>query len=102
MRMTKHQLFTIEGEILDSMKTPASKETIRKLYVALGNASGQWDAISPKYFLQRLEYLIRMGHSSIENIDKVKEMYDFKLYYEKNKDEMSDYYENKNVNTNTR
>ena len=29
-------------------------------------------------------------------------MYDFKLYYEKNKDEMSDYYENKNVNTNTR
>jgi len=52
--------------------------------------------------LQRLEYLIRMGHSSIENIDKVKEMYDFKLYYEKNKDEMSDYYENKNVNTNTR
>ena len=100
--MTRHQLFTIEGEILDSMKTPASKETMRKLYVALGKASNQYDSVSPKYFLQRLEYLIRMGHSSIENIDKVKEMYDFKLYYEKNKDEMSDYYENKNVNTNTR
>ena len=102
MRMTKHQLFTIEGEILDSMETPASKETMRKLYVALRKPSGQFDSVSPKYFLQRLEYLIRMGHSSIENIDKVKEMYDFKLYYEKNKDEMSDYYENKNVNTNTR
>ena len=100
--MTKHQLFTIEGEILDSMKTPASKETMRKLYVALGRTSNQFDSVSPKYFLQRLEYLIRMGHSDIENLDKVKEMYDFKLYYEKNKDEMSDYYENKNVNTNTR
>ena len=100
--MSRQQLFAIEDEILDSMNTPASKETIRKLYVALRKASGQFDSVSPKYFLQRLEYLIRMGHSNIENLDKVKEMYDFKLYYEKNKDEMSDYYENKNVNTNTR
>ena len=99
--MTKHQLFAIEGEILDSMKTPASKETIRNLYIALRKASGQFDSVSPKYFLQRLEYLIRMGHSNIENLDRVKEMYDFKLYYEKNKDEISDYYENKNKNTNT-
>ena len=71
MRMTKHQLFTIEGEILDSMETPASKETMRKLYVALRKPSGQFDSVSPKYFLQRLEYLIRMGHSSIDNIDKI-------------------------------
>ena len=100
--MNKNQLLAIEEEILDSMKTPASKETVSKLYTGLKKASGQWDAIRPKYFLQRLEYLIRMGHSNIENIDKVKEMYDFKLYYEKNKDEMSDYNENKNENTNAR
>ena len=41
MRMTKHQLFAIEGEILDSMKTPASKETIRNLYIALRKAFSQ-------------------------------------------------------------
>ena len=95
--MSKRQLLTIKQEIIDSFKTNSSKDNASRLLRHLEDGR-----VRPRYVLQRLEYLIRMGHSNIENINKVKEMYDFKLYYEKNKDEMSDYYENKNVNTNTR
>ena len=95
--MSKRQLLTIKQEIIDSFDTPASKANVSRYFDHLEEGR-----IRPKYVVQRLEYLIRMGHSKIENTDKLKEMYDFKLYYEKNKDEMSDYYENKNVNTNTR
>lgn len=94
--MSKNQLLTIREEILESMKTPASKDRMANVLRQL--ESGH---VRPKYVIQRLEYLMRMGHSNIENKNKLREMYDFKLYYEKNKDEMSDYYENKNVNTNT-
>tara|TARA_R100000329_G_scaffold24632_1_gene23309 strand:+ start:186 stop:473 length:288 start_codon:yes stop_codon:yes gene_type:complete len=94
--MSKKQLMTIKQEIIDSFDTPASKENVSRFFDLLEEGR-----VRPKYVVQRLEYLMRMGHSSIKNKDKLKEMYDFKLYYEKNKDEMSDYYENKNVNTNT-
>lgn len=94
--MSKRQLLTIKQEIIDSFDTPASKENASRFFDLLEDGR-----VRPKYVVQRLEYLIRMGHSNIKNIDKLKEMYDFKLYYEKNKDEMSDYYENKNINTNT-
>lgn len=94
--MSKNQLLTIREEILESMKTPASKDRMANVLRQLESGS-----VRPKYVIQRLEYLMRMGHSNIENKNKLREMYDFKLYYEKNKDEMSDYYENKNVNTNT-
>jgi len=94
--MSKRQLFTIKQEIIDSFDTPASKANVSRYFDLLEEGR-----VRPKYVVQRLEYLIRMGHSNIKNTDELKEMYDFKLYYEKNKDEMSDYYENKNVNTNT-
>lgn len=94
--MSKNQLLTIREEILESMKTPASKDRMANVLSQLESGN-----VRPKYVVQRLEYLMRMGHSNIENKNKLREMYDFKLYYEKNKDEMSDYYENKNVNTNT-
>lgn len=94
--MSKNQLLTIREEILESMKTPASKDSMSNVLRQLESGN-----VRPKYVVQRLEYLMRMGHSNIENKNKLREMYDFKLYYEKNKDEMSDYYENKNVNTNT-
>ena len=94
--MSKKQLLTIKQEIIDSFDTPASKENVSRFFDLLEEGR-----VRPKYVVQRLEYLMRMGHSNIKNKDKLKEMYDFKLYYEKNKDEMSDYYENKNVNTNT-
>jgi len=94
--MSKRQLLTIKQEIIDSFNTPASKANVSRYFDLLEEGR-----VRPKYVVQRLEYLIRMGHSNIENTDKLKEMYDFKLYYEKNKDEMSDYYENKNINTNT-
>ena len=71
---------TIKQEIIDSFDTPASKENVSRFFDLLEEGR-----VRPKYVVQRLEYLMRMGHSSI-----------------KNKDEMSDYYENKNVNTNTR
>ena len=94
--MSKRQLLTIKQEIIDSFDTTASKENASRFFDLLEEGR-----VRPKYVVQRLEYLIRMGHSNIENRNKLREMYDFKLYYEKNKDEMSDYYENKNVNTNT-
>lgn len=94
--MSKKQLLTIKQEIIDSFNTTGSKDNVSRYFDLLEEGR-----VRPKYVIQRLEYLIRMGHSNIENLDRVKEMYDFKLYYEKNKDEISDYYENKNVNTNT-
>ena len=94
--MSKKQLLTIKQEIIDSFDTPASKTNVSRYFDLLEEGR-----VRPKYVVQRLEYLLRMGHSNIKNIDELKEMYDFKLYYEKNKDEMSDYYENKNINTNT-
>ena len=94
--MSKKQLLTIKQEIIDSFNTTGSKDNVSRYFDLLEEGR-----VRPKYVIQRLEYLIRMGHSNIKNKDELKEMYDFKLYYEKNKDEMSDYYENKNVNTNT-
>ena len=87
---------TIKQEIIDSFNTSGSKDNVSRYFDLLEEGR-----VRPKYVIQRLEYLIRMGHSNIKNKDELKEMYDFKLYYEKNKDEISDYYENKNVNTNT-
>lgn len=94
--MSKKQLLTIKEDIIDSFKTNSSKDNASRLLGHLEDGR-----VRPKYVLQRLEYLIRMGHSSIDNKDKLKEMYDFKVYYEKNKDEMSDFNENKNEDTNT-
>ncbi len=94
--MSKKQLLTIKQEIIDSFNTTGSKDNVSRYFDLLEEGR-----VRPKYVIQRLEYLIRMGHSNIKNKDELKEMYDFKLYYEKNKDEISDYYENKNVNTNT-
>ena len=94
--MSKKQLLTIKKEIIDSFNTTGSKDNVSRYFDLLEEGR-----VRPKYVIQRLEYLIRMGHSNIKNKDELKEMYDFKLYYEKNKDEISDYYENKNVNTNT-
>ena len=94
--MSKKQLLTIKQEIIDSFNTTGSKDNVSRYFDLLEEGR-----VRSKYVIQRLEYLIRMGHSNIKNKDELKEMYDFKLYYEKNKDEISDYYENKNVNTNT-
>ena len=94
--MSKKQLLTIKQEIIDSFNTTGSKDNVSRYFDLLEEGR-----VRPKYVIQRVEYLIRMGHSNIKNKDELKEMYDFKLYYEKNKDEISDYYENKNVNTNT-
>ena len=94
--MSKKQILTIKEEILDSFTTSAGKSQASRLLESLDEGR-----VRPKYVMQRLEYLIRMGHSNLDNKDTLKEMYDFKLYYEKNKDEMSDYNENKNIDTNT-
>lgn len=97
MSLTKQQLLKIKDEVIDSMQTNAGKTNTSRYFRMLEEGR-----VRARYVMQRIEYLIRMGHSNIENIDKLREMYDFKLYYEKNKDEMSDYYESENVNTNAR
>tara|TARA_R100001509_G_scaffold67007_3_gene37229 strand:+ start:304 stop:597 length:294 start_codon:yes stop_codon:yes gene_type:complete len=95
MSLSKKQLLTIKSEIIDSMQTNAGKTNTSRYFRMLEEGR-----VRARYVVQRIEYLIRMGHSNIKNINKLREMYDFKLYYEKNKDEMSDYYESENVNTN--
>lgn len=88
--MSKKQIIYIKEDILNSFTTPSSKDRISKLLDSL-----EQGRIRPKYLMDRVAYLIRMGHSDLQKIEQLQEIHDYKMYLEKNKDEYGEINENK-------
>ena len=95
--ISKTQLLYIEDEVINSIDNTGAKERMMQLFNSLKHST----LIRTRYVVNRLEYYGRMGYTDINTKEKIKELYNQKMYFEKNKDEYGDLNENKIYNTNT-
>lgn len=94
MRFSHKELFIVQEEIIDSMKSPASKAMVASSY-----KSAQNNSISIRTLHLRIKRQIIQGFSSFKNMEEIKEVLDYKRYMMKNSHIYGDYNENKIQNT---
>ncbi len=94
MRFSRKELFIVQEEIIESMKSPSSKAMIASSYI-----SAQNNSISIRTLHLRIKRQIIQGYSSFKNLEEIKEVLDYKRYMIKNSHIYGDYNENKIQNT---
>ena len=94
--ISKKQLLYIRDDIINSIDNSGCKQRLTDLFRSL-----EMGRVRAKYVVNRLEYYGRMGYTSINTKKKIMDLYNQKMYFEKNKDEYGDLDENKICNTNT-
>ena len=94
--ISKKQLLYIRDDIINSIDNVGGKQRLTEIFRSL-----EMGRVRAKYVVHRLEYYGRMGYTDINTKKKMIDLYNQKMYFEKNKDEYGDLDENKICNTNT-
>ena len=79
--MNKAQLLKIEDEVVESMINSGAKETTKRMFGELRDGSSRTPSL-----IKHIRYYIRLGYSDIQTDDTLKDLYDYRLYLERNGD----------------
>jgi type II secretory pathway component PulF len=97
VKFNRKILLFVEDEVLASMNSNGSKSIISMNYKGYKDGKIPFRALYYSIYRQ-----IQQGNSTFTMMSEVKELFDMKEYYTINKEEYSDYYENKILHTKSR